>query len=58
MFIIATLITMIVMLIAFLIIGIACAGASFIVVFGDVLVAIVLIWLLVKYLIKKRGEKK
>ena len=42
MIILLTLITMVIILTAFVIIGLATAGASFIIIFGDVIIAIVI----------------
>ncbi len=57
MIIILTLITMVIILAAFVIVGLATAGASFIIVFGDVLVAIAIIAWLISLIIKKRKNK-
>ena len=57
MIIILTLLTMLVILISFLIVGVASAGAAFIIIFGDVLVAIGFIMYLIHYISKKRKEK-
>lgn len=57
MIIILTLLTMLVILVSFLIIGVASAGAAFIIIFGDVLVAIGFIMYLIHYISKKRKEK-
>lgn len=56
MIILLTLITMVIILTVFVIIGLATAGASFIIIFGDVIVAIVIIAWLIKRLINKRKE--
>lgn len=56
MIILLTLITMVIILTVFIIIGLATAGASFIIIFGDVIVAIVIIAWLIKRLINKRKE--
>lgn len=56
MIILLTLITMVIILTAFVIIGLATAGASFIIIFGDVIVAIAIIAWLIKKLIDKRKE--
>lgn len=57
MIILLTLITMVIILAAFVIIGLATAGASFIIVFGDVLVAIAIIAWLISLIVKKRKNK-
>lgn len=57
MIIIVTLLTMLAILVSFLIIGVASAGAAFIIIFGDVLVAIGFIMYLIHYISKKRKEK-
>lgn len=54
MFILSILVIMLIMLVAFIIIGLASAGASFIIIFGDVIVAIGVIGAIIWYLIKKR----
>lgn len=56
MIILLTLITMVIILTAFVIIGLASAGASFIIIFGDVIVAIVILAWLISKLINKRKE--
>ncbi len=56
MIILLTLITMVIILTVFVIIGLATAGASFIIIFGDVIVAIAIIAWLIKRLINKRKE--
>ena len=56
MIILLTLITMVIILTIFIIVGLATAGASFIIIFGDVIVAIAIIALLIKRLINKRKE--
>lgn len=56
MIILLTLITMAIILTVFVIIGLATAGASFIIIFGDVIVAIAIIAWLIKQLINKRKE--
>ena len=56
MIILLTLITMVIILTAFVIVGLATAGASFIIIFGDVIIAIVIIAWLIKKLIDKRKE--
>lgn len=56
MIILLTLITMAIILTIFVIIGLATAGASFIIIFGDVIVAIAIIAWLIKRLINKRKE--
>ena len=57
MFILLTLLTMLVILTAFLIVGVASAGAAFLIVFGDIVVAIVFIVMLIKHILKKRSGK-
>ena len=57
MFIMATLIVMLVILTAFIITGLAAAGAGFIIIFGDVLVAMGVIGFLIWVCVKKRLEK-
>lgn len=57
MIILLTLITMVIILTAFVIVGLATAGASFIIVFGDVVVAIAIIAWLINLMIKKRKDK-
>lgn len=56
MIILLTLIMMVIILTVFVIIGLATAGASFIIIFGDVIVAIAIIAWLIKRLINKRKE--
>lgn len=56
MFILLTLFTMLVILTAFLIVGVASAGAAFLIVFGDIIVAMVFIVMLIKHILKKRSE--
>ena len=56
MIILLTLITMVIILTAFVVIGLATAGASFIIIFGDVIIAIVILALLISKLINKRKE--
>lgn len=56
MIILLTLITMVIILTVFVIIGLATAGASFIIIFGDVIVAIVILAWLISKLINKRKE--
>lgn len=56
MIILLTLITMVIILTIFIIVGLATAGASFIIIFGDVIVAIAIIAWLIKRLINKRKE--
>lgn len=56
MIILLTLITMVIILTAFVIIGLATAGASFIIIFGDVIIAIVILAVLINKLINKRKE--
>lgn len=56
MIILLTLITMVIILTAFVIIGLATAGASFIIIFGDVIIAIVILAWLINKLINKRKE--
>lgn len=57
MIILLTLITMVIILAAFVIVGLATAGASFIIVFGDVIVAIAIIAWLISLILKKRKSK-
>ena len=56
MIILLTLITMVIILTAFVIIGLATAGASFIIIFGDVIIAIVILAVLISKLLRKRKE--
>lgn len=57
MIILLTLITMVIILTVFVIIGLATAGASFIIIFGDVIVAIVILaWLINKLINKRKGN--
>lgn len=56
MIILLTLITMVIILTAFVVIGLATAGASFIIIFGDVIIAIVILAWLINKLINKRKE--
>ena len=56
MIILLTLITMVIILTVFVIIGLATAGASFIIIFGDVIIAIVILAWLINKLINKRKE--
>ena len=56
MIILLTLITMVIILTAFVVIGLATAGASFIIIFGDVIIAIVILAWLISKLINKRKE--
>ena len=57
MFILLTLFTMLVILTIFLIVGVASAGAAFLIVFGDIVVAIVFIVMLIKHILKKRSKQ-
>lgn len=56
MIILLTLITMVIILTVFVIIGLATAGASFLIIFGDVIIAIVILAWLINKLINKRKE--
>lgn len=56
MFILLTLFTMLVILTIFLIVGVASAGAAFLIVFGDIVVAVVFIAMLIKHILKKRSK--
>lgn len=58
MFILLTLLIMLVILTAFLIVGVASAGAAFLIVFGDIVVAVIFIVMLIKHILKKRSEKQ
>ena len=57
MFILLTLFTMLVILTIFLIVGAASAGAAFLIVFGDIVVAVVFIVMLIKHILKKRSKQ-
>ena len=57
MIILMTLITMVIILAAFIIIGLATAGVSFIIIFGDVLIALAVIVWLISLIVKKRKAK-
>ena len=56
MFILLTLFTMLVILTIFLIVGVASAGAAFLIVFGDIVVAVVFVAMLIKHILKKRSK--
>lgn len=57
MFILLTLIVMLTILAIFLIVGVASAGAAFLIVFGDLVVAIAVIMWIIKRSIQKRMRK-
>lgn len=48
------LLIMFIILMAFIILGVATAGAGFVIIFGDVIVCIALIAFLIKILVKRR----
>lgn len=54
MFILLTLIIMLGLLIAFLVIGVASAGAAFLIIFGDVVVCALIIFWMIKRIAGKR----